>query len=65
MAGPLLTWLLSLGKDPDAITVDVLAYQLLVLVVALVGGMWPAVFAAVLSGLSLDFFFVQPLYMVT
>lgn len=66
VVGPLLTWLLSLGSgDPDAITVDVLSYQLLVLVVALVGGLWPAVFAAVLSGLSLDFFFVQPLYMVT
>ncbi|MEN0103967.1 MAG: ATP-binding protein [Curtobacterium sp.] len=65
VVGPLLTWLLSFGKTPDAITVDVLAYQLLVLVVALVGGMWPAVFAAVLSGLSLDYFFVQPLYRVT
>ncbi|WP_144761140.1 ATP-binding protein [Curtobacterium sp. 9128] len=63
--GPLLTWLLSFGNDPDAITVDVLAYQLLVLVVALTGGMLPAVFTAVLSGLSLDFFFVQPLYKVT
>lgn len=65
LVGPLLTWVLSIGSDPDAITVDVLAYQLLVLVVALVGGMWPAVFTAVLSGLSLDFFFVQPLHMVT
>ncbi|TCK66168.1 ATP-binding protein [Curtobacterium sp. PhB136] len=65
VAGPLLTLLLSIGDTPDAITVDVLAYQLLVLVVALVGGMWPAVFAAVLSGLSLDFFFVQPLHRVT
>ncbi|WP_144760869.1 ATP-binding protein [Curtobacterium sp. 9128] len=65
VAGPLLTWLLSFTGDPDAITVDVLAYQLLVLVVALVGGMLPAVFAAVLSGLSLDYFFVQPLHQVT
>ncbi|OII33935.1 histidine kinase [Curtobacterium sp. MMLR14_010] len=65
VAGPLLTWALSLTDDPDSITVDVLAYQLLVLVVALVGGVWPAVFAAVLSGLSLDFFFVQPLHQVT
>ena len=42
-----------------------LAYQLLVVVVALVGGLWPALFAAVLSGLTLDFFFVDPLYTVT
>jgi two-component system, OmpR family, sensor histidine kinase KdpD len=65
LLGPLLTWLLSFGDDPDAITVDVLSYQLLVLVVALVGGMWPAVFTAVLSGLSLDYFFVQPIHLVT
>ncbi|MCP1503434.1 two-component system sensor histidine kinase KdpD [Curtobacterium herbarum] len=65
VAGPVLTWLLSLTDDPDSITVDVLAYQLLVLVVALIGGMLPAVFAAVLSGLSLDFFFVRPLHQVT
>ena len=39
-----------------------LAYQLLVVVVALVGGIWPALFAAVLSGLTLDFLFVEPLY---
>jgi len=65
LLGPLLTWLLSLGDDPDSITVDVLSYQLLVITVALLGGMWPAVFTAVLSGLSLDFFFVQPIHMVT
>ncbi|KQO64433.1 ATP-binding protein [Curtobacterium sp. Leaf261] len=63
--GPLLTWALSFGDSQDAITVDVLSYQLLVLVVALVGGMWPAVFAAVLSGLSLDYFFVQPFHTIT
>jgi two-component system, OmpR family, sensor histidine kinase KdpD len=65
VVGPVLTALLSLTHDPDAITVDVLAYQLLVLLVALIGGMWPAVFAGVLSGLSLDYFFVDPLYTIT
>ena len=49
----------------DSITADVLAYQLLVVVVALVGGIWPALFAAVLSGLTLDFLFVEPLFTVT
>ena len=38
---------------------------LLVVLVALVGGLWPALFAAVLSGLTLDYFFVDPLYTVS
>ncbi|MCS5714638.1 DUF4118 domain-containing protein [Herbiconiux sp. CPCC 205716] len=63
--GPLLTWLLTTFRSDDSITSDVLAYQLLVVVVALVGGIWPALFAAVLSGVTLDFFFVDPLYTVT
>ena len=60
VAGPPLTWLLVSMHTPESITSDVLAYQLLVVLVALVGGLWPAMFAAVLSGLTLDFFFVAP-----
>jgi len=65
VGGPLLTWLLVSFRSTDAITSDVLAYQFLVIVVALVGGIWPALFAALLSGVTLDYFFVQPLYTVT
>ncbi|WP_137845909.1 DUF4118 domain-containing protein [Microbacterium sp. 2FI] len=65
VGGPLLTWLLYVSRTPESITSDVLAYQLLVVVVALVGGIWPALFAAVLSGLTLDFLFVAPLFTVT
>ncbi|MDN4612857.1 DUF4118 domain-containing protein [Leifsonia sp. F6_8S_P_1B] len=65
LAGPLLTWLLVTFRSADSITSDVLAYQLLVVVVALVGGIWPALFAAVLSGLTLDFFFVEPYNTIT
>ncbi|MCT9819399.1 DUF4118 domain-containing protein [Microbacterium sp. W1N] len=65
VGGPLLTWLLVALRSPESITSDVLAYQLLVVLVALLGGIWPAVFAAVMSGLTLDFFFVAPLYTVT
>lgn len=61
LGGPALTWLLLSTRDDQSITTDVLAYQLLVVVVALVGGLWPALFAAVLSGLTLDFFFIEPL----
>ena len=62
--GPLLTWLLASFRSDESITSDVLAYQLLVVVVALVGGIWPALLAAVLSGLTLDYMFIEPLYTI-
>lgn len=65
LAGPLMTALLVALRSEESITSDVLSYQLLVVVVALVGGIWPALFAAVLSGITLDFFFVVPLYTVS
>ncbi|WP_207455857.1 DUF4118 domain-containing protein [Herbiconiux sp. SYSU D00978] len=65
VAGPLVTWLLVSMRSAESITSDVLSYQLLVVIVALVGGIWPALFAALLSGLTLDFFFVEPFYTVT
>ena len=64
VAGPLLTWTLYSLRTPESITSEVLAFQLLVVVVALVGGIWPALFAAVLSGLTLDFLFVAPQFTV-
>ncbi|MEO8528943.1 MAG: DUF4118 domain-containing protein, partial [Pseudolysinimonas sp.] len=65
VALPLLTWLLSAGRSAESITSDVLAFQLMVVIVALVGGIWPAVLAAIAAGLLLDFFFVDPLYTIT
>jgi len=65
VGGPLLSLVLVAFRSESSITVDVLAYQLLVVVVALVGGIWPALFAAVLSGLTLDFLFVAPIFTVT
>ncbi|MEP6480561.1 MAG: DUF4118 domain-containing protein [Rhodoglobus sp.] len=62
---PLLTWPLSRFRSPDSITSDVLAFQLFVVIVALVGGIWPALVAAVGAGLLLDYFFVDPLYTIT
>ena len=61
IGGPALTWLLSAFRSEDSITTDVLSFQLLVVVVALIGGFWPALFAAVLSGFTLDFLFIEPL----
>ncbi|WP_445451956.1 ATP-binding protein [Herbiconiux liukaitaii] len=65
VVGPLLTWLLTTFRSEESLTSDVLSFQLLVVVVALIGGVWPALFAAVLSGITLDYFFVEPLYTVT
>ncbi|MGN8026600.1 ATP-binding protein [Microbacterium sp. 22242] len=65
IGGPLLSWVLFALKTPESITADVLSYQLLVVVVALIGGLRPALFAAVLSGFTLDFLFVDPLFTVT
>ena len=62
---PLVTWLLSRVRSTESITTDVLAFQLFVVVVALVGGIWPALVSALFAGFLLDFFFVSPLYTVT
>ena len=62
---PLLTWLLSSLRTADSITSNVLAFQLFVVVVALVGGIWPAVVSALGAGLLLDYFLVDPLYTIT
>lgn len=65
VGGPLLTLFLTSSRSSESMTADVLSYQLLVVLVALVGGIWPALFAALLSGITLDYFFVAPLYTVT
>jgi two-component system, OmpR family, sensor histidine kinase KdpD len=62
---PLLTWPLAALRSPDSMASDVLAYQLLVVVVALIGGIWPGALTAVAAGLTLDFFFVEPVHTVT
>ena len=65
VGGPLVALLLVAFRSDDSITSDVLGFQLLVVIVALVGGIWPALFAALLSGFTLDYFFVPPFYTVT
>lgn len=63
--GPLLTWLLVSSRSPEALTTDVLAYELLAVVVALVGGAFSSLIAALASGFALDYFFTKPFYTVT
>lgn len=57
---PLLTWFLLGLRSEASITSDVLSYQLLVILVALAGGIWPALLAAISSGLTLNYLFVAP-----
>ncbi|MDH6182157.1 two-component system sensor histidine kinase KdpD [Microbacteriaceae bacterium SG_E_30_P1] len=61
---PLLTWLLSERRGEDAVASDVLIFQLFVVIVALVGGVWPAVATALGAGILLNYFFVEPLYSI-
>ncbi|HEY2644165.1 MAG TPA: DUF4118 domain-containing protein [Galbitalea sp.] len=65
IGGPIVTAILLTFRSTDSITADVLAFQLLVVAVALIGGIWPALFAAVLSGLTLDYVFVEPYFSLT
>lgn len=65
LMGPALTALLVSLRSSESIIGDVLSYQLLVIIVALIGGRWPALFAAVMSGLSLDYFFIDPIHTVS
>lgn len=62
---PLLTALLSNFRSSESITSDVLAFQLLVVIVALVGGLWPALLSAIGAGVLLDVYFVFPLLSIT
>ena len=61
----MLTWLL-LAVDADvSLSTDILAFLLLVVAVALVGGLLPAVLAAVGGFLLLNYFFTPPVRMFT
>ena len=58
---PLLTFALSAAGEGLNLASDLLAYLLLVLVVALVGGLGPALVAAVVASLLLNYFFTPPI----
>lgn len=62
---PIVTLPLALLRTDGSIPSDVLILQLFVVVVALVGGLWPALVSAIGSGLLLDLFFIEPLYTIT
>ncbi|GAA1542010.1 sensor histidine kinase [Kribbella lupini] len=57
---PALALLLGSGSDTLNLTSTVLAFLLAVVVVALVGGLWPAMLAAIAGTLVLNWFFTPP-----
>ncbi|MFC5501781.1 ATP-binding protein [Lysinimonas soli] len=61
---PLLTLSLTLFRSAQSLPSDVLMFQLFIVIVALVGGIWPALLSAVIAGFLLDYFFVPPLYLI-
>ena len=56
---------LSLTPDLHGLPTESMLFMALVVATALVGGLWPAVTAAMLGGLSLNYFFVNPLGTLT
>lgn len=57
---PILALLLGLGGDKLNLTSNVLAFLLAVVVVALVGGLWPALLTAIAGSIVLNYFFTPP-----
>jgi two-component system sensor histidine kinase KdpD len=64
--GPLLlTWILTLLRDDIGLPTVMLLFLLLVVVVSAVGGLWPALTAAIAGSLLVNWYFVPPLYTFT
>ena len=58
---PALTGVLqAVGSRPSATALDTMLYLSLTVAVALVGGRWPALVAAVLAAFLLNYFFIPP-----
>jgi two-component system, OmpR family, sensor histidine kinase KdpD len=62
---PVLTVLLAMDRGRINLLSDALTYLLLVVAVALAGGIYPAVVAAVVTSLLLNFYFIPPLHTFT
>jgi len=59
---PLLTFVLTELRGMVHLSGDILLFLLAVVAVALVGGLWPAIAAAVVGSLLLNYFFTPPLH---
>ncbi len=62
---PLLTIALSRVRSELNLPSDILLYLAVVIVVALIGGLWPALAAAIVGSLLLNYYFTPPLYTFT
>jgi two-component system, OmpR family, sensor histidine kinase KdpD len=62
---PLLTAALVAGQHWLSLADDLLIYLVAVVAVAMVGGFWPAVLAAVTSSLLLNWYFTRPVHTLT
>jgi len=62
---PLLTAALVAVRKDLSLADDLLIYLVAVVAVAVVGGFWPAVLAAVMSSLLLNWYFTPPLHTLT
>jgi two-component system sensor histidine kinase KdpD len=59
------TAIFSLIRERLNLASDVAAYLLIVVIVSLVGGFWPAVIAAIVGSLLLNYFFADPIHTFT
>ncbi|HET6165817.1 MAG TPA: DUF4118 domain-containing protein [Marmoricola sp.] len=57
-----LTWVLKQVGTSSSLSFEAMVFLAFVVGCALVGGRWPAVLAAVLAGLSLNYWFTEPLH---
>jgi two-component system, OmpR family, sensor histidine kinase KdpD len=64
-APPLLTLILSSDRSGLNLISDTLVFLVLVVAVALVGGLYPALLAAIVTSLLLNFYFIPPLHTFT
>jgi two-component system, OmpR family, sensor histidine kinase KdpD len=62
---PALTALLAASRGHLNLSDDLLIYLVAVVAVTVVGGFWPAVFAAVAASLLLNWYFTEPLHTFT
>jgi two-component system, OmpR family, sensor histidine kinase KdpD len=62
---PVLTVLLRLLANDLSLASDILLFLGMVIAVALVGGLWPALLAAVVASLVINYFFTPPLHAFT
>jgi two-component system, OmpR family, sensor histidine kinase KdpD len=62
---PLLTLALVPLRTHINLSTDMMLYLVLVIVVAVVGGLWPALLAAVVASLAVNWYFTEPFYTFT